>query len=342
MGTAAKASRRMLMKRGPQWTCRICEGRAPFTGTDAAKLAHRHIELHHPKEFAKAVAARAEKKSRKRLRSTGQTVSCGASGKKTAVACEKKKVIGPEKKKVTSEKNKAIAKNSPLPKKLTRSAATATSGKPELLKVLRVLRRRTATVMKPAQNRVVLKAAVGKKRKPTATTKSSDSKTNSSEKPPSDPKALNSIPTGNVRNLRKRSCQSAQLNSSPPPSPVPVRRESASPELELLHSAAKQPAATPKIQRLSARRGPEKTKTDDFEEYIVEDPILLNQPSGFESGKSVEKILGVVDLEDKPIRYIVKWEGSNVVEPVASDVLWQQNSEMLLDFLESCLMIRVG
>lgn len=73
---------------------------------------------------------------------------------------------------------------------------------------------------------------------------------------------------------------------------------------------------------------------DDYDEYTVEDPKKLRRKSGFELGWVVDKIVGVVDTE-KPLRYLIKWRDTNLLEPVASEILQQEEPNMLIAFLEN-------
>lgn len=70
------------------------------------------------------------------------------------------------------------------------------------------------------------------------------------------------------------------------------------------------------------------------EDFVLQEPAVMGRQGGFELGWQPDRILAVVP-NSYPKRYMVKWEGSRVVEAVDTAVLREKAPKMLVSFLES-------
>ncbi|XP_055347040.1 uncharacterized protein LOC129594387 [Paramacrobiotus metropolitanus] len=168
---------------------------------------------------------------------------------------------------------------------------------------------------------------------PRATKKPASPKKNGKDLP--SPKAVNVISLAAPSFQRKiipLRRESTSVSLSPTPPPVAVQKDSKVTNVQLIRSKA--PAKTTKRTTTAVSNDSD----DEFDEYTIEDPVLLKRECGLALGLTAEKILGVADLAEKPLRYIVKWEGTNILEPVPGKDLLEEDPQMLMDYFESRLI----
>lgn len=67
---------------------------------------------------------------------------------------------------------------------------------------------------------------------------------------------------------------------------------------------------------------------------LKNDSNVKPRPQGFLKGWVPEKIVGI-DGVKKPLRYVVKWQGSHIVEAIDGRILLKEMPDLLMDFLES-------